>query len=39
MKIENMSLQIHFLHLHVDFFSPNLGKVSDEHGEWFYRDT
>ena len=28
-----MSLKIHFLHSHFDFFSENLGNVSDEHGE------
>ena len=31
-----MSLKIHFLHSHLDFFSPNLGDVSDEHGERFH---
>ena len=31
----NMSLKIHFLELHLDFFPENLGKVSDEHGENF----
>ncbi|KAJ4442240.1 hypothetical protein ANN_12106 [Periplaneta americana] len=34
----NMSLKIHFLHSHLDFFSPNLGAVSDEHGERFYQE-
>ncbi|UYV62953.1 hypothetical protein LAZ67_2002608 [Cordylochernes scorpioides] len=28
----NMSLKIHFLHSHLDFFPDNLGAVSDEHG-------
>ena len=28
-----MSLKIHFLHSHLDFFPENLGAVSDEHGE------
>lgn len=28
-----MSLKMHFLHSHLDFFPPNLGAVSDEHGE------
>jgi hypothetical protein len=32
----NMSLKIHFLHSHLHFFPPNLGSVSDEHGERFY---
>ena len=31
----NMSLKVHFLHSHLDFFPPNLGDVSDEHGERF----
>jgi hypothetical protein len=34
----NMSLKIHFLHSHLDFFPPNLGDVSDEHGERFHKD-
>ena len=34
----NMSLKIHFLHLHPDFFSKNLRDVSDEHGERFHQD-
>lgn len=34
----NMSLKIHFLHSHLDFFPPNLGAVSDEHGERFHQD-
>ena len=33
-----MSFKIHFLHSHLDFFSPNLGEVSDEQGERFYQD-
>jgi hypothetical protein len=31
----NMSLKIHFLEPHLDFFPENLGEVSDEHGERF----
>ena len=31
-----MSLKIHFLHSHLNFFPPNLGAVSDEHGERFH---
>ena len=27
-----MSLKMHFLHSHLDFFPPNLGAVSDEQG-------
>jgi hypothetical protein len=34
----NMSLKIHFLHLHLDFFPPNLGAVSNECGERFHQD-
>jgi hypothetical protein len=33
-----MSLKIHFLHSHLDFFPTNLGDVSDEHGERFHQD-
>ncbi|UYV84383.1 hypothetical protein LAZ67_X001983 [Cordylochernes scorpioides] len=33
-----MSLKIHFLHSHLDFFPNNLGAVSDEHGERFHQD-
>lgn len=33
-----MSLKIHFLHSHLDFFPPNLGDVSDEHGERFHQE-
>ena len=33
-----MSLKIHFLHSHLNFFLPNLGAVSDEHGERFHLD-
>lgn len=34
----NMSLKIHFLHSHLDFFPENLGDVSDEHGERFHQE-
>jgi hypothetical protein len=34
----NMSLKIHFLHSHLNFFPDNLGAVSDEHGERFHQD-
>ncbi|UYV78775.1 hypothetical protein LAZ67_16002710 [Cordylochernes scorpioides] len=33
----NMSLKIHFLHSHLDFFPDNLGAISDEHGERFHQ--
>ena len=32
-----MSLKIHFHHSHPNFFPPNLGAVSDEHGERFHQ--
>jgi len=34
----NMSLKIHFLESHLDFFPENLSKVSDEHSEGFHQD-
>ena len=34
----NMSLKIHFLHSHLDFFPLSCGEVSDEHGERFHQD-
>src|SRR5215469_6829882 len=34
----NMSLKIHFLESHFDFFPENLGEVSDEHSERFHQD-
>ena len=33
-----MSLEIHFLHSHLNFFPDNLGDVSDEHGERCHQD-
>ena len=33
-----MSLKVHFLHSHLDFFHENLGDVSEEHGERFHQD-
>ena len=33
-----MSLKMHFLHSHFEFFPENLGTVSDEQGEGFHRD-
>ena len=35
----NMSLKIHFLHSHLNFFPENCGAVSDEHGEHFHQDV
>jgi hypothetical protein len=34
-----MSLKVHFLHTHLNFFPQNLGAVSDEHGQCFHQDT
>ena len=34
----NMSLKIHFLHSHMDFFPENCGAVSDEHRECSHQD-
>jgi len=34
----NMSLKIHFLESHLDFFPENLSEVSDEHSERFHQD-
>ena len=34
----NMSLKIHFLCSHLDFFPENCGAVCDEHGERFHQD-
>ena len=34
----NMSLTMHFLFSHLDFFPLNCGGVSDEHGERFHQD-
>ena len=33
-----MSLKMHFLHSHLDFFPSNLGEVSDEQGKRFHQD-
>jgi len=33
-----MSLKIHFLHSHLDFFPDNLGAVNNEHGKIFHQD-
>jgi hypothetical protein len=34
----NMSMKIHFLNSHLDFFPKNCGSVSDENGERFHQD-
>ena len=33
-----MSLKIHFLDSHLDFFPEKLGPFNDEHGERFHKD-
>jgi len=33
-----MSLKIHFMESHLDFFTGNFSKVSDKHGERFHQD-
>jgi len=32
-----MSLKLHFLYSHIDFFQENLGDFSKEHGEIFHQ--
>ncbi|GBM91236.1 hypothetical protein AVEN_258597-1 [Araneus ventricosus] len=34
----SMSLKVHFLDSHLDYFPENLGEVSDEQGERFHQD-
>ena len=34
----NMSIKIHFLHSHLNFFPDNLGQLSDEQGERFHQE-
>jgi hypothetical protein len=34
----SMSVKIHFLSSHLDFFPENYGSVSDKHGERFHQD-
>jgi hypothetical protein len=34
-----MSVKLHCLHLHLEFFRPNLGDVREEHGECFHQDV
>jgi hypothetical protein len=33
-----MSVKLHYSHSHIQFFRPNLGDVSEEHGERFHQD-
>jgi hypothetical protein len=32
-----MSVKLHYLHSHLEFFRQNLGDVSEEHGECFHQ--
>ena len=34
----NMSIKLHFLNSHIDYFPENLGAVSEEQGERFHQD-
>ena len=34
----NMSIKLHYMYSHLDFFSDNMGDISDEHGERFHQD-
>ena len=34
----NLSIKLHFLHSHLDFFPVNLGDYSEEHGEKFHQE-
>jgi hypothetical protein len=34
----NMSLKVHFLDSHLNYFTENLGAVSDQYGERFHQD-
>ena len=34
----SMSIKVHFLNAHLDFFIKNLGEVSEEQGECFHQD-
>jgi hypothetical protein len=33
-----MSVKLHYFHSNLEFFIPNLGDVSEEHGERFHKD-
>jgi hypothetical protein len=35
----NMSLKLHFLHPHLDYFPENLGSLSEGQGERFHKDV
>ena len=33
-----ISLKVHFLHAHLDYFPQNLGDLSEDHCEYFHPD-
>ena len=33
-----MSVKLHYLHLHLEFFRPNLGDFHEEYGKRFHQD-
>ncbi len=33
-----LSVKLHLLHNHIDFFPDNLGDISEEHGERYHQD-
>ena len=35
----HMTLKLHFLHSHLNFFRNNLGNVSEEHDERFHKTS
>jgi hypothetical protein len=35
----NISLKLHFLHFHLDYFPENLGDLSEEQGARFHQDV
>ena len=35
----NISVKLHFLHSHLEYFPENLGAESEEQGERFHQDT
>jgi hypothetical protein len=34
----NMSVKVHFLHSHIEYFPENLGRFSEKQGERFHQD-
>jgi hypothetical protein len=35
----SLSLKLHFLHFHLDYFTESLGDLSEEQGERFHQDV